>query len=386
MNYYSTGQFAKLANVTIRTIRYYDKVGLLKPSFIMENGYRRYSESDLISLQKIIALKQIGFSLEEIYPLVLNDDKETYKESLSMQLQLVDKKMQHLKLLKEAIKSSQVLLDKDQLEWNKVAELIRLTNKDDTLFAEYKNANNLNIRIDLHTKFSTNKEKWFDWLYNKIEFKNVNRLLELGCGNGELWINKNINLRNREIYLSDKSEGMLKDAKKRLGNDYSYFVIDAESIPFRKEYFNSIIMNHSLFHVNDIETGIKEIARVLKDDGIFYCSAYGENHMKEITSLVKEFDQSIVLSNDYLYIRFGLSNGHDLLSLSFKNITMEIFEDELEINDAQMLFDYIVSCYGNQNEIIGQRLAELKLFLDNKLKQEKVIRVTKEVGLFIAKK
>ena len=45
---YSTGQFAKLANVTERTIRYYDKIGLLKPSFVMENGYRRYTQSDLL--------------------------------------------------------------------------------------------------------------------------------------------------------------------------------------------------------------------------------------------------------------------------------------------------------------------------------------------------
>ena len=38
---YSTGTFAKLANVTERTIRYYDKIGLLKPSFVMKNGYRQ---------------------------------------------------------------------------------------------------------------------------------------------------------------------------------------------------------------------------------------------------------------------------------------------------------------------------------------------------------
>ena len=38
--YYTTGQFAKMAGVTLRTIRYYDKIGLLKPSYILENGYR----------------------------------------------------------------------------------------------------------------------------------------------------------------------------------------------------------------------------------------------------------------------------------------------------------------------------------------------------------
>ena len=46
MNYYKTGQFAKLSNVSERTIRYYDKIGLLKPSFVMENGYRQYGDLD----------------------------------------------------------------------------------------------------------------------------------------------------------------------------------------------------------------------------------------------------------------------------------------------------------------------------------------------------
>ena len=51
--YYTTGQFAKMAGVTLRTIRYYDKIGLLKPSHILDNGYRQYCNKDLITLQKI---------------------------------------------------------------------------------------------------------------------------------------------------------------------------------------------------------------------------------------------------------------------------------------------------------------------------------------------
>ena len=50
---YSTGEFAKIAGVTIRTIRYYDKIGLLKPTKVLNNGYRRYCNNDLITLQKL---------------------------------------------------------------------------------------------------------------------------------------------------------------------------------------------------------------------------------------------------------------------------------------------------------------------------------------------
>ena len=78
---YSTGEFAKIAGVTLRTIRYYDKIGLLKPTKVLNNGYRRYCNSDLITLQKIVSLKQLGFSLEEIYPLIQDNDKNSFKKS-----------------------------------------------------------------------------------------------------------------------------------------------------------------------------------------------------------------------------------------------------------------------------------------------------------------
>src|SRR5438105_224203 len=64
--FYHIGQFASKASVSIRTLRYYDSVGLLAPSHYTEAGYRLYTSEDLVSLQQILALKFLGFSLEEI--------------------------------------------------------------------------------------------------------------------------------------------------------------------------------------------------------------------------------------------------------------------------------------------------------------------------------
>ena len=103
---YSTGEFAKIAGVTIRTIRYYDKIGLLKPTKVLNNGYRRYCNNDLITLQKIVSLKQLGFSLEEIYPLIQDNDKNSFKKSIQLQISLLDQKIQKLNALKESLKST----------------------------------------------------------------------------------------------------------------------------------------------------------------------------------------------------------------------------------------------------------------------------------------
>ena len=64
---FSIGEFSKLGRVTVDTLRHYDTLGLLKPAKVDPfTGYRYYSAHQLMSLNRILALKEIGFSLEEI--------------------------------------------------------------------------------------------------------------------------------------------------------------------------------------------------------------------------------------------------------------------------------------------------------------------------------
>ncbi|MBS6258925.1 methyltransferase domain-containing protein [Holdemanella biformis] len=377
MNYYKTGQFARLANVSERTIRYYDKIGLLKPSFVMENGYRQYSDLDLLKLQKILSLKHLGFSIEEIFPMVM--DNTNLKESFELQIDLIEDKIRHLQSLKDALKRAS---NSSNLSWNMILSLVQLSNEETNIIEQYKNAKNLNDRIRLHEKYSTNSQGWFNWLFEKIDFSKVNRLLELGCGNGKLWQANKIDLRNREIFLSDISEGMVEEVRNKLGSDFNCIVADAEKIPFKDAYFDSIIANHVLFYLNDLNQGLKEISRVLKPNGVLYCSTYGKSHMKEITDIVQSFDSRIYLSNHSLYDVFGLENGEDILKKYFTSVQRMDYQDSLEITESKPLIDYIMSCHGNQNEILGPKLNEFKEYIEEILKKDGKIVVTKEAGLF----
>lgn len=381
MNYYKTGQFARLANVSERTIRYYDKIGLLKPSFVMENGYRQYSDLDLLKLQKILSLKHLGFSIEEIFPMVM--DNTNLKESFELQIDLIEDKIRHLQSLKDALKRAS---NSSNLSWNMILSLVQLSNEETNIIEQYKNAKNLNDRICLHEKYSTNSQGWFNWLFEKIDFSKVNRLLELGCGNGKLWQENKIDLRNREIFLSDISEGMVDEVRNKLGSDFNCIVADAEKIPFKDAYFDSVIANHVLFYLNDLNQGLKEISRVLKSNGVLYCSTYGSRHMKEITDIVQNFDSRINLSNHSLYDVFGLENGESILKQYFTSVQRMDYQDSLEITESKPLIDYIMSCHGNQNEILGPRLSEFKEYIEELLQNDGKIVVTKQAGLFVCEK
>lgn len=71
---YSTGDLAKEAGVTVRTVQYYDKRGILSPSELSEGGRRVYSIADLEKLRQIIYLRDLDFSIDNIKNLFTEDN------------------------------------------------------------------------------------------------------------------------------------------------------------------------------------------------------------------------------------------------------------------------------------------------------------------------
>ncbi len=390
--YYTSGEFAKKANVSIRTIRYYDKQGLLKPAKTSDAGYRLYTDSDFAKLQKILSLKYLGFSLDEIRSITVTDDDNDYvKESLELQIGLIRKRMEHLQLVEQTLQETSKLVEENPvIDWNKILQLIHITNMEKSLVEQYKNSVNINIRIDLHRKYTKNPDGWFQWLYSLLNLQKNQKVLELGCGNGELWrANRERIPEDVDICLTDVSEGMVKDAKTNLSGikrNFTYSVFDCHKIPMDTDTFDCITANHVLFYLKDLDSALSEVARVMKSDGIFCCSTYGQEHMKEISQLVKEFDSRIVLSQVNLYDVFGLENGREILEQYFDQVEEVRYEDHLEVNEAGPLMEYILSCHGNQHEYLNDRYDEFKGFLEKKMEKKGFISITKQAGAFLCRK
>ena len=91
---YSIGVFAKKTGVTIRTLRFYDEKNLLRPSYIAESGRRYYKDEDIATLQKILTLKFLGFSLEEIERFIRENDWNLHDSLRYQKKQLEHKRAQ----------------------------------------------------------------------------------------------------------------------------------------------------------------------------------------------------------------------------------------------------------------------------------------------------
>lgn len=388
---YSTGEFAKKANVSIRTIHYYNEKGLIKPSFISEAGYRYYSDRDFARLQKILTLKHLGFSLEEIRTISLReDDTDFLSHSFALQLELVRKRIEHLQFVEKSIRKTKEKFDAaGEVDWEEMTQLIQIVDMERDLVEQYKNEKNIKSRINLHEKYSHNPKGWFPWLFEQVENEPVRTVLELGCGDGAFWKS----CRDRippywDITLSDVSRGMLEDAEKNLKKipgKRKYLVADCQSIPCKDNSFDLVLAHHVLFYPKDLQAALSEICRVLKPGGTLCCATYGRNHMREIEELVREFDEEITLSRIRLYENFGLENGRELLEEYFTEISLHEYPDYLEVSEAEPLLDYILSCHGNQRERLAPKYDRFKAFLEKKMSSGGFIRITKQAGAFLAR-
>ena len=384
--YYSSGEFARMANVSIRTIRFYDKQNILKPSYVNPSGARFYTDSDLARLQQILLLKYLGFSLDDIKEMTLGDTDYHYLlHSLKLQQKLVVDRMEQLQLVGHALEDTVSALETHgKIDWSQMLDLIHLTNIEKSLKSQYQNATNISARISLHTQFSKNKQGWFPWIYEQCQLMPGMQVLELGCGDGALWTSNQEKLPQKiNILLSDISEGMLRDARRNIGQDsrFTFQDIDCRQIPCAPESFDLVIANHVLFYCQDLDQVFTQITRVLKPGGRFLCSTYGPSHMKEISSLVQEFDSRITLSMERLYEHFGLQCGEALLSPYFASVECRRYEDSIELNTPEPLISYILSCHGNQNQLLLNRYAEFHAFVEKKTR--KGFHISKDAGIFV---
>jgi DNA-binding transcriptional MerR regulator len=136
---YTVNQLSKLAGVSVRTLHYYDEIGLLKPEAIRPNGYRQYGDQTVFKLQQILFYRELDFSLENIKAMIGRPDFDAVAaleaHRLSLQgrvkrlerlIQTVDDTLLHMKGIKEMSPKQlfAALSDEEQEQYAKEAEQI----------------------------------------------------------------------------------------------------------------------------------------------------------------------------------------------------------------------------------------------------------------------
>lgn len=159
MTHWYVKTLSKLTGVTVQTLHHYDHIGLLKPSLRLSNGYRVYSEKDLLQLQQIIALKFFGFELKRIKLFVKGSDGAL--ENFSAQAKFLEQKASTLLDASKVLKSiiSEVNDDKS-IPWETIIKLIEVYRMTEQLehpwVKEIFNPDELKQYVAFETELKTN--------------------------------------------------------------------------------------------------------------------------------------------------------------------------------------------------------------------------------------
>ena len=255
-------------------------------------------------------------------------------------------------------------------------------NDKDIVQKQYKNAANLNTRISVHDKYSVNKQGFGNWIVSNYQITNGMRVLELGCGTGDMWTRKSdLITKCSELVLTDFSEGMIQTAHSNIGDfpNVTYQVVDIQEIPFEMNSFDIVIANMMLYHVPDLGKGLSEVKRVLKESGKFYCATYGEHGIIQfIADLLKPYGVE-----DRVNKNFTLQNGKQILAQYFSSVEMMEYIDSLEVTNIDDMLDYIYSLT-SMTEISNIKRDVIKEVLEQNT-ADGILKVPKEYGMFVCR-
>jgi ubiquinone/menaquinone biosynthesis C-methylase UbiE len=262
-----------------------------------------------------------------------------------------------------------------------------LTDQDYLTQSQYKNSSNLDARIAIHKRFSTNPYGWTNWVFDQLAgLPAGSNILELGCGTGELWKECADRIpENWALTLTDLSDGMLDAAWRNLiflKRGIKFEKVDAQSIPYSDKTFDVVIANHMLYHVPDRKKALAEIRRVLKDDGVLFATTVGETHLHEVYKWISHVSGG---AQGMFLLQFTLENGKEQLRDYFSHVELSRYLDSLRVTDMEVLMAYVRSM-GSFKGLSEDEFCKLERDLTEIMEKNGEIVISKDSGLFKALK
>lgn len=250
---FSIGEIAKLFNISTQTLRLYDRIDLLKPSYINEEtGYRYYSIGQFVNLECIKRCKAMGFSLEEIKELIGNDSsieamlELTKKQKLSIRHKIEELELmeEQLNILEDKINNSiKVPFNKIAMVYNKERTFIKY--RDTPITQELLEVSSREVVLEIEEKYSI-LEHDISFLVSYEDILKDNKVIYKSLA---VQLNNNEDIRGKDIIKMPKGK-------------YVTMYFDDSCIDNRK-YYNEMI---DFIRINNIEVvgDFLETAMVLR--------------------------------------------------------------------------------------------------------------------------
>lgn len=368
----TSGEIAKKAGISQKAVRLYDEKGLLKPSDYSEGNYRLYDNEALLVLEKIIALKQIGFSLEEIRDNLTESREENILDTLKEQIALMEAKRYELERAITRI-NAVIARSNGKPDWDDVAEILKSMQSD-------QNSDDGHFFALDHTK---DELDWYVKIFRSLNIRAGERILDLGCGYAKVWRNNwenipaNVHIDAYDLRGSwaDDFEKFVKDNEDKLagGSEIQLFFADLEEertwdkLDGEAKY--SMILAHYLtYELKDAEKMIERASGMLADDGVMSLNTFGnmqDGRIKWWISTFKELGLDTKILEQELAISCEKKeNCIDILKKYFGRIEEIVIPCTFTYDKAEDLFKDLEKCLPNNKNYLENNIARIRKALD----------------------
>ena len=373
-NRMTSGEIAKKTGVSQKTVRLYDEKGLLKPSGYSEGNYRLYDTEALAVLEKIIALKQIGFSLEEIHDNLAAEKDIDITEVLTRQLKSLESKRYEIEKAIASINS--VLLREKEPDWDSVAEIVKTMQMD-------QGADVNHFQALLHNA----GQDWYVTMYKSLGLKENAKVMDLGCGYGKLWRNNwaeipaGVTVDGYDLHGSwaddfadyvEQHKGTLAD-----GTEVKVYFEDIEDAETwaqigQDESYDLIIAHYLVDFIKDREAFLERMANVLAPAGM--CSVNGVSVSRE-HAFWKEMFGKLQLKTEFFAEREAKAFKNqeeftELLLKFFSKVVTVTLGSWMRYTDANELFTYLMEHYPEAKKYLAENEPVLKEYFTSEIKEK----------------
>lgn len=275
----NTMEVTNKLNISAKALRIYEKLGIVVPKR-EENNYRNYSEDDILKLRQLTLLKEMGISLKDIKKLLEKEfGSNKILHGLDLQLKAVDRKIDEFNNIRMAITESinELINSKDDENYNiyfeKIQECLDKNRKVRNMWIDKWGFDSWAENYDKSVADDSDDELhlfekydyMLDVISDKVKTDNLKRVLDIGCGTGNLYGK----LKSFTDYTGiDQSIDMLMEFRKKF-NDATLMQGNFLDKELFENEFDAVLSTYAFHHLNshEKEEALNIMLRYLRDGG-----------------------------------------------------------------------------------------------------------------------
>jgi SAM-dependent methyltransferase len=254
----------------------------------------------------------------------------------------------------------------------------------DEVRLQYATSRNLAARGSFHGKYAS--VDWFGWLVDRMAMPRNAEVLDIGCGPAWLWRAQGSRMTSGlRLTLIDSSTGMIDEAKANLADlggqfgQLDFRTADAEALPYEDESFDSVLLLHVLYHVDDRRRALEEAFRVLRPGGRVFVSTNATDNMIELHAIGgRAFGGAAV---DPGAARFSLDDAEVELGALFTDVRRHDLTFEMVCTDPDDAVAVLLSMPPGNTSTTEQQERVAKLLHEKARREGGTLCVTRHTGL-----